>query len=254
MVKRYYFPEGIDEHYFLLRKGGFVPLRSSLNLEQSFVGICEMILHDVGALYWKPHCQNYREKFGAWCYRRVRGALKQAVKDITRTALTRKGAVKKIYDYVANNIRYSDTIGFDYPRFPLETLIHGIGDCEDKSMLLAALLKLAGFQVAMTYIDDEKHDFCHAFCFINAKRWFKDEEKLWKLDHYPKHGYAWLPLDPTFNHNLGEEPSWIKKHRYQDKIPFTHELIIEYSRVKARGYRVKYKPSHKRKKTVYKAR
>jgi predicted transglutaminase-like cysteine proteinase len=37
----------------------------------------------------------------------------------------------------------------DYPRFPFETLYHGGGDCEDSSILLAALLSEMGYGVAL---------------------------------------------------------------------------------------------------------
>jgi hypothetical protein len=39
--------------------------------------------------------------------------------------------------------------GFDYPRYPIETLVDRKGDCEDKAALLAALLNLFGFDVVM---------------------------------------------------------------------------------------------------------
>jgi hypothetical protein len=44
----------------------------------------------------------------------------------------------------------SASAGFDeYPRFPFETLYHGGGDCEDSSILLAALLYDMGYGVAL---------------------------------------------------------------------------------------------------------
>ncbi|MEZ5336608.1 MAG: hypothetical protein R2741_16005 [Methanolobus sp.] len=44
----------------------------------------------------------------------------------------------------------SASSGYDeYPRFPFETLYHGGGDCEDSSILLAALLNDMGYGVAL---------------------------------------------------------------------------------------------------------
>ncbi len=44
----------------------------------------------------------------------------------------------------------SASAGYDeYPRFPFETLYHGGGDCEDSSILLAALLYDMGYGVAL---------------------------------------------------------------------------------------------------------
>jgi hypothetical protein len=48
--------------------------------------------------------------------------------------------------YVSDSV----SAGYDeYPRFPFETLYHGGGDCEDSSILLAALLYDMGYGVAL---------------------------------------------------------------------------------------------------------
>jgi hypothetical protein len=39
--------------------------------------------------------------------------------------------------------------GFDYPRYPIETLVDGKGDCEDKAALLVALLNEHGFNAIL---------------------------------------------------------------------------------------------------------
>jgi len=39
--------------------------------------------------------------------------------------------------------------GYDYPRYPIETIVDGGGDCEDKSALLVALLNTFGFDAIM---------------------------------------------------------------------------------------------------------
>jgi len=48
-------------------------------------------------------------------------------------------------DYV-----YDHTLGFDqYSKYPVETLVEGTGDCEDTSILMASLLKGAGYGVVL---------------------------------------------------------------------------------------------------------
>ena len=37
----------------------------------------------------------------------------------------------------------------EYPKYPLETLMEQTGDCEDQAILLASLLKLMGYEVAL---------------------------------------------------------------------------------------------------------
>jgi hypothetical protein len=43
------------------------------------------------------------------------------------------------------------------PKFPVETLVENGGDCDDKSLLLAALLAREGYNVTLFYFDEEKH-------------------------------------------------------------------------------------------------
>ena len=48
-------------------------------------------------------------------------------------------------DYV-----YDYTLGFnEYPKYPIETLIEATGDCEDTSILMASILRSAGYGVVL---------------------------------------------------------------------------------------------------------
>lgn len=57
--------------------------------------------------------------------------------------------------FVQQNIRYTDDLCvetgqlIEYPKFPLETLVEKRGDCEDQSILAAALLAAMGYEVAL---------------------------------------------------------------------------------------------------------
>lgn len=44
-----------------------------------------------------------------------------------------------------------------YPRYPIETLFNGGGDCEDTSILAAALLHRMGYDVALIFLHNEQH-------------------------------------------------------------------------------------------------
>jgi hypothetical protein len=43
------------------------------------------------------------------------------------------------------------------PKYPIETLVEGAGDCDDKSILLAGLLAHEGYRVSLLYFPDELH-------------------------------------------------------------------------------------------------
>lgn len=45
----------------------------------------------------------------------------------------------------------------EYPRYPIETLFDRGGDCEDSSILVAALLKGMGYDVALLHLEDAQH-------------------------------------------------------------------------------------------------
>jgi hypothetical protein len=47
------------------------------------------------------------------------------------------------------HFKYSDDTGGEYPRYPLETLVDGTGDCEDTAILLAAILDAWGLDCVL---------------------------------------------------------------------------------------------------------
>lgn len=65
-------------------------------------------------------------------------------------------AAREIVKFVQDCIEYQydiDTSGAaEYPRYPIETLYERQGDCEDTSILLAALLKEWGYEVGFLYL------------------------------------------------------------------------------------------------------
>lgn len=64
--------------------------------------------------------------------------------------------VREVAKFVQDVIEYqydSDTAGEDeYPRYPIETLYEGQGDCEDTSILMAAMLKELGYEVGFLHV------------------------------------------------------------------------------------------------------
>jgi len=50
-----------------------------------------------------------------------------------------------------------DPEGFEYPLYPLETLVDGIGDCEDTTILYVSLVRALGYPVSMAHVDTD-HD------------------------------------------------------------------------------------------------
>lgn len=63
---------------------------------------------------------------------------------------------KEIAKFVQDAIEYEyDSVSSgreEYPRYPIETLYEGLGDCEDTSILMAALLKEWGYEVGFLHL------------------------------------------------------------------------------------------------------
>jgi len=58
--------------------------------------------------------------------------------------------------FVQNCIRYVyDPLWFEYPRYPIETLTDGIGDCEDTAILYASLIRTLGHGALLVTVDTD---------------------------------------------------------------------------------------------------
>lgn len=101
-------------------------------------------------------------------------------------------------NFVQKNIEYRtdmDTTGqLEYPRYPIETLMEGCGDCEDTSILLAAILKKLDYSVIL--LAYEKHMAVGVCCDessfgsyyeYNGKKYFYVETTAngWRIGDVP---------------------------------------------------------------------
>ncbi len=66
--------------------------------------------------------------------------------------------VECAFNFVQAAIDYSyDRSGFEYPRYPIETLVDEIGDCEDTAILYASLVRTLGSGAMIVAVDTD-HD------------------------------------------------------------------------------------------------
>ncbi|MFA5395707.1 MAG: hypothetical protein WC346_06780 [Methanogenium sp.] len=56
------------------------------------------------------------------------------------------------FEYVLDSVDNPQTGVDDYPKYPIETLVEGNGDCEDKSYLAASILKALKYDVVLVII------------------------------------------------------------------------------------------------------
>lgn len=89
-------------------------------------------------------------------------AVKQVVSIVRECKLqagySEHDTVLEAINFVQKNIEYKsdiETKGMEeYPRYPIETLLDGCGDCEDTSILLAAIIKEMNYEVILLAYDD----------------------------------------------------------------------------------------------------
>lgn len=99
------------------------------------------------------------------------------------------------FAYIGDNV----TVAVDeYPRYPVETLFDREGDCEDTSILLAALLNEMGYDVAILLFEE----FDHIGLGINMPPEYKmygnswiydDDRRYWYLDTSGGRSIGWCP-------------------------------------------------------------
>ena len=102
----------------------------------------------------------------AYWYARLQGervvvddAVKRKAAELTRGAATADEKARRIYDFVARDIRYvsiSLGIGRYQPHASTEVLAGSYGDCKDKHTLLSALLRAAGIPSYPVLIGSER--------------------------------------------------------------------------------------------------
>jgi tetratricopeptide (TPR) repeat protein/transglutaminase-like putative cysteine protease len=89
----------------------------------------------------------------------VDDVIKRKATELTQGALTDEEKARRIYDYVARNIRYvslSFGVGRYQPHAATEVMAGSYGDCKDKHTLLSALLRAAGIQSYPVLIGSER--------------------------------------------------------------------------------------------------
>jgi len=96
---------------------------------------------------WKQIAQWYARLQGERVV--VDDNVRKKAAELTKGAATPEEKARRLYDYVARNIRYvslSFGVGRYQPHSASEVLQNGYGDCKDKHTLLSAMLKAEGIQ------------------------------------------------------------------------------------------------------------
>jgi len=118
---------------------------------------------------------------------------------VTATAGDYHASLENALFFVQKCIRYVyDPLWFEYPRYPVETLVDGIGDCEDTAILYVSLVRTLGHGALMVIVDTDADG---------------------SIDHM----VAWVPVEPSFVNAHPDRSYW----DYQGRTYAFAETAVE---------------------------
>lgn len=105
----------------------------------------------------------------------------------------RLAEIRTLFDFVQNHIRYvRDITNVETLHYPEQIIAQQYGDCDDKAILLAALLEAIGHPTRFVAVGFRPNHYSHVF-----------------TDTRIGSGNKWLSLDPTEMHPMGWRPPGI---------------------------------------------
>lgn len=103
--------------------------------------------------------------------------------------------IRRCFDFVREEMRYvRDIAGTDTLHFAEQLLWQACGDCDDKSVLLCALLESIGLKTALKAVGFEPGQLTHVYPLV----------------HFGRRGReTWIAMDATVNYPMGWQPKGI---------------------------------------------
>lgn len=126
----------------------------------------------------------------------VRELALQLVQDLPPKKWAAEAA--RIHAFVRDRIRYvKDIVGVETVQTPPQTLRLGQGDCDDKSVLIGALLQAIGHPVLFTAVGFQPNRYSHVL-------------------PYTKIAGKWVALEATEQWPIGREPKNVKSRMIEN--------------------------------------
>ena len=101
---------------------------------------------------------------------------------------------REALSYCRSNISYEKEVNTEYPKYPIETIDEGSGDCEDKSILFASIMYLNGYDVSLVRFKDHMtvvvDGYLHELTSDLCRYSLEDAEAI-----YPVYSHPILELD-----------------------------------------------------------
>ncbi len=138
---------------------------------------------------------------------------------------------------------YPSTGFMDYYKFPIETLVEGGGDCEDKSILLATILEILNYDSILFAMQVEyKGNYGHVAVGLKVDN-KEGPFSVYLQDYYTYQGVKYYYMESTGEESLYLESGGIKTLRYwvgvspaRAEIKITNLTFVPIKGVHYKGY------------------
>jgi hypothetical protein len=172
----------------------------------------DVCAHDLGRVYW-PDIENlYYDLVGKNLYDEAYNRIFQAIELVNISGSdTDTEKVEKILSFTSTYLEYQYDLNDEF-LFPSETLSFKTGDCDDFSILAAALLEYEDIQSAIGFFESDYYEYAHCMILINLndlegyEYYFYDD-----LTGYGLSNGRWIILEPQSKISDQSERSWFEK-------------------------------------------
>ena len=193
--------------------------------EESCKFASSLALHDLHRLYWIEAEENYGVDVGQESYAQAWEVLEKAVEycEIESTD-SDTDKVEKVLAFVTGLVDYELEID-DSLRAPVETLSLKSGDCDDFSILVAALLEAVNVQTGIGFFEGE--DSAHAMVLVHMDE--LEGYRYWKYDDLSYYDFkpgTWLMIEPQFTIDRQGDDDWFPQWSIYMAVELDYEKII----------------------------
>ena len=192
--------------------------------EESCKFASSLALHDLHRLYWIEAEENYGTDVGEKSYAQAWEVMAKAIvfcESASGDSDTDK--IEKVLRFVNSIVDYELEID-DSLRAPVETLSLKSGDCDDFSILVAALLEALDVQTGIGFF--ENGDSAHAMVLVQLDS--LDGYRYWKYDdltYYDFEPGTWLMIEPQFTIDLQGDDEWFSQWSMYMAVEVDYEKV-----------------------------
>jgi len=168
--------------------------------------------YDLGRIYWPDIEDKYYEIIGNWLSDEAYYRLSE-VTDIINISTSDSDVekVEKILFFTSNFIEYQYDLNDEF-LFPTETLTYRSGDCDDFSILAAALFEYVGIESSIGFFESEYEEYAH--CMVLIKLSGLGEYSFYYYDNLVDFGLSegeWFILEPQNSISEQAERNWFER-------------------------------------------